>query len=156
MSYKNSMIIAYSETIVLPTLTGLPSVTPVWIFLFKINHTSLTYLHGKRPISHYATVWGLFEFVKCPINLCGNSNECNLNEISWVSFEYGVSTYPLSIFFKKFDFASFSVEPWCLEHSRFSTPYGDVITKTITKTHRERTSCNTLEYSSNTQNIPRH
>ena len=47
--------------------------------------------------------------------------------------------------------ASFSVEPWGLEHSRFNEPYSDIITKTITKPHRERTSSNTLEYSINTQ-----
>ena len=39
------------------------------------------------------TVRRLFEFVHCPINLCGVSNECNLKEISCVHREYGVSTY---------------------------------------------------------------
>ena len=29
-----------------------------------------------------ATVWRLFEFVHCPINLCCISNQCNLKEIS--------------------------------------------------------------------------
>ena len=43
--------------------------------------------------------------------------------------EYGVSTYSQSIFCKKFEFASFSVEPWDLEHSCFNKPYSGAITK---------------------------
>ena len=30
---------------------------PVWIFLFMINHTSLTYLHGERLISPGMEIW---------------------------------------------------------------------------------------------------
>ena len=38
---------------------------PVWIFLFRINRASSTYLCGERPISHCARI---FEFVNFPIN----------------------------------------------------------------------------------------
>ena len=69
------------------------------------------------------TAWRIFKFVHCPINLHSISNECNLNEISSEPVEYGVSTYSLQIFCKKFDFASFSVEPCGVEHSRFNKPY---------------------------------
>ena len=41
------------------------------------------------------TVGRIFEFVHCPINLCSVLNKCNLNGISCVPCEKGVSTYSL-------------------------------------------------------------
>ena len=42
---------------------------PVWIFLFRINLTSLTYLHGKRPTRLPVTVRRIFELVSFPMNI---------------------------------------------------------------------------------------
>ena len=141
------------------TAAGLQvSVTPAWIFLFRIKRTSLTYFCGERPIS-YCTVHSEYLNSSTSLGISTafqtNHYECNLNQISCVPCEYGVSTYSLLIFRKKFYFASFSVEPWGLEQTHFNKPYSDVITKTITKSHHECTARNTLEYSRNTNNVPR-
>ena len=138
-----------------PLNTGLaPIHYPVWNFLFRIKRSSLTYFCGERPISHCtANIWIhplCQEFQQRFKQIITNAIYIKF----LVPCEYRVSTYSLYIFCKKFDLASFSVEPWGLEHSRFNKPYSDVITKTITKSHREHTSCNTLEYSRNTHNVP--
>ena len=80
--------------------------SPVWIFfLLSDIHFDIFVLRDGPPV----TVQQILEFVTCPINLCRVLNESNLNGISCAPCEYGVSTYSLLIFRKKFDFASFSV-----------------------------------------------
>ena len=120
------------------TLLGTRVEVNLWIiqivnqygFSFSGSNVHPWYIWAEKGPS--VTARRIYEFVHFLMNFPGISNECNLNEISCAPCEYGASTYSWQIFRKKFDFASFSVDPWGLENSHFNKPNSDVITKIIT------------------------
>ena len=57
------------------------------------------------------TVGRIFEFVHCPINLCGVSNECNLNGISYGPCELGVVPIHYKYFLRNLTLHDFLLSP---------------------------------------------
>ena len=60
-------------------------------FFFSVSNIHPRHICMAKGPS--VTAQRIFEFVNFPMNLHGISNECNLNQISCVPSEYGVSTY---------------------------------------------------------------